>query len=105
MDNFVNLKVKTGNSLFGEICRTNELVDKAKEYKMAALAKTDWGGDGFYGNIEFYKECKDNNIKPIIGINSALKHNARKFLSRYMQKILPAIIILLGFLRISSDRH
>ena len=84
MDNFVNLKVKTGNSLFGEICRTNELVDKAKEYKMAALAKTDWGGDGFYGNIEFYKECKDNNIKPIIGINSALKHNGEKvFITLY----------------------
>ena len=84
MNNFVNLKVKTGYAMFGEICKGNDLISKAKEYKMSALAKTDWGRGGFYGNIEFYKECKENNIKPIIGINSTLKDNNEKvFITLY----------------------
>ena len=84
MGNFVNLKVKTGYAMFGEICKGNDLISKAKEYKMSALAKTDWGRGGFYGNIEFYKECKENNIKPIIGINSTLKDNNEKvFITLY----------------------
>ena len=63
MDKFINLGVKTEYSSFGEICKINELVKKAKEYKMTALAKTGWGKDGFNGNMDFYKKCKENKRK------------------------------------------
>lgn len=40
-------------------------VAKAKEYRIPSLALTDHGN--LYGAIEFYKECEQNDIKPIIG--------------------------------------
>lgn len=40
-------------------------VAKAKEYQIPSLALTDHGN--LYGAIEFYKECQQNDIKPIIG--------------------------------------
>ncbi|NQV93422.1 DNA polymerase III subunit alpha, partial [Candidatus Kaiserbacteria bacterium] len=45
-----------------------ELIAKAKEFDMKALALTDNGN--LYGAIAFYKKCKDEGIKPIIGIDA-----------------------------------
>jgi DNA polymerase-3 subunit alpha len=45
--------------------RINDLVVKAKEYGMNAVAMTDHGN--MYGAIEFYQSCKKHGIKPIIG--------------------------------------
>ena len=43
------------------------LVKKAELSDMDALALTDSGN--LYGAIEFYKECKEHGIKPIIGVD------------------------------------
>ena len=40
----------------------------AKKYELKALALTDAGN--LHGAIEFYKECKKNDIKPIIGVHT-----------------------------------
>ena len=62
---FVHLHVHTEYSLLDGACRIKELPAKAKELGMTALAITDHGV--MYGAIDFYKECKKQGIKPIIG--------------------------------------
>ncbi|SJZ32197.1 DNA polymerase III subunit alpha [Selenihalanaerobacter shriftii] len=65
MANFVHLHVHTEYSLLDGAARIEELVQKAVDYGMPALAITDHGC--MYGAIEFYKAAKDAGIKPIIG--------------------------------------
>ncbi len=67
---FVHLHVHTHYSLLDGMCKIDELVKKAKELGYEALAITDHGN--MYGVIEFYKECKKNEIKPIIGVEAYL---------------------------------
>jgi len=43
----------------------HELLSLARESKLKAIAITDHGN--MYGAIKFYKECLEQNIKPIIG--------------------------------------
>ncbi|MFV0401273.1 MAG: DNA polymerase III subunit alpha [Oscillospiraceae bacterium] len=63
--NFVHLHVHTEYSLLDGACRLKPLVARAKELGQKALAITDHGV--MYGVIDFYKECKDQGVKPIIG--------------------------------------
>ena len=65
MVSFVHLHLHTQYSLLDGAIRIEELVKKAKEYNMPAVAITDHGS--MFGAIEMYKECKKNGIKPIIG--------------------------------------
>ncbi|ACB84145.1 DNA polymerase III subunit alpha [Natranaerobius thermophilus] len=62
---FVHLHTHSQYSLLDGKCRINELVQKAKEYQMPALALTDHGV--MYGAVEFYKQAKEAGIKPILG--------------------------------------
>ena len=62
---FVHLHVHTEYSLLDGANRIKDLVQKVKELGMKAVAITDHGV--MYGAMEFYKECKKNDIKPIIG--------------------------------------
>lgn len=65
MKNMVHLHVHTEYSLLDGACRIKRLVQKVKELGQTAVAITDHGS--MYGVIDFYKECKNNGIKPIIG--------------------------------------
>lgn len=62
---FTHLHVHTEYSLLDGSAKIKELVAKAKELGMKSLAITDHGV--MYGAIDFYKACKAENIKPIIG--------------------------------------
>jgi DNA polymerase III subunit alpha len=62
---FTHLHVHTEFSLLDGMCRIPVLVARAKELGMTALAITDHGN--MYGALKFYKECKAQGIKPIIG--------------------------------------
>ena len=62
---FVHLHVHSEYSLLDGAIRIKDLVAKAKEFNMPAVALTDHGV--MYGVMEFYKEAKKNDIKPIIG--------------------------------------
>ena len=64
-DSFVHLHLHTEYSTLDGAVRIAEVMKKAKEYKMPALAMTDHGV--LYGAIEFYQEAKKAGIKPIIG--------------------------------------
>jgi len=62
---FVHLHVHSEFSLLDGACRIPDLVQRAKEFNMPAIALTDHGV--MYGAIDFYKTAKENGIKPIIG--------------------------------------
>ena len=62
---FTHLHVHSEYSLLDGVCRISRLVEKAKELGQSALAITDHGV--MYGVIDFYKECKKQEIKPILG--------------------------------------
>lgn len=65
MKDFVHLHLHTEYSLLDGACRIGSLVKKAKELNMHSLAITDHGS--MFGVIDFYKACKKEGIKPIIG--------------------------------------
>lgn len=62
---FTHLHVHTEYSLLDGAARIGDLVSHAKELGMDSLAITDHGS--MFGVIDFYKECKKQGIKPIIG--------------------------------------
>lgn len=62
---FVHLHVHTHYSLLDGMCKIPKLLDRAVEYGMPAVAITDHGV--MYGAIEFLKEARKRNIRPIIG--------------------------------------
>ena len=65
MSNFVHLHIHSEYSLLDGANRIKDLPKRAKELGMDAIAITDHGV--MYGVIDFYKECKKQGIKPIIG--------------------------------------
>lgn len=62
---FVHLHCHTHYSLLDGASRIPELVARVKEQGMNAVAITDHGN--LYGAIEFYRECKDAGLNPILG--------------------------------------
>ena len=62
---FAHLHLHTEYSLLDGACRINDLVKRVKELGQNAAAITDHGV--MYGVINFYKACKKEGIKPIIG--------------------------------------
>ena len=63
--NFVHLHVHTEYSLLDGAIRCSELAARCAEWGMPAVAMTDHGV--MYGAVEFYQQCKDKGVKPIIG--------------------------------------
>jgi DNA polymerase-3 subunit alpha len=64
-DPFVHLHLHTEYSLLDGAIRMKELMTKAADLEMPAVAMTDHGN--LYGAIEFYQAAKKQGIKPIIG--------------------------------------
>ena len=62
---FTHLHLHTEYSLLDGASRIRDVVARAKELGMDSLAITDHGA--MFGVVEFYKECKKQGIKPIIG--------------------------------------
>ena len=62
---FVHLHVHTEFSLLDGACRIKDLPKVVKEMGQTACAITDHGA--MYGAIDFYRACKAEGIKPIIG--------------------------------------
>ncbi|WP_300408977.1 DNA polymerase III subunit alpha [Lagierella sp.] len=62
---FTHLHLHTGYSLLDGFSPIPKLLDYAEELEMDSIAITDHGC--MFGVVEFYKEAKKRNIKPIIG--------------------------------------
>ena len=65
MAEFVHLHLHSEYSLLDGACRIKEIPKRAKELGQSAVALTDHGV--MYGAVAFYKACKAEGIKPIIG--------------------------------------
>ena len=65
MSDFVHLHIHSEFSLLDGAIRIKELPKRVKELGMKSVALTDHGV--MYGVIDFYKACKAEGIKPIIG--------------------------------------
>src|SRR6202045_4562340 len=75
-DSFVHLHLHTEYSLLDGAVRMKELMKKAAEFKMPAVAITDHGN--LFGAIEFYQEATKAGIKPIIGCEAYVAPGSHK---------------------------
>ena len=72
---FTHLHVHTEYSLLDGVSRIPKLVRRAQELGMDSLAISDHGS--LYGVVEFYTECRDAGIKPIIGCEVYMAQGSR----------------------------
>lgn len=73
---FVHLHVHTEYSLLDGLSKIGKLVAKVKELEMPAVAISDHGV--MYGAVDFYKKCKKNEIKPLIGMEGYVVNKDHK---------------------------
>ena len=69
--NYTPLQIKTCYSLLQSLNDIKKLVSYASKLGYKSLAITD--SNNMFGVMEFYNECKKNNIKPIIGIELSIE--------------------------------
>jgi len=74
---FVHLHVQSAYSLLNSTVKIDELVSKVKNSGMHSIALAD--RNVMYGAIPFYKECKKNKIKPIIGLLADVLHGEEAY--------------------------
>jgi DNA polymerase-3 subunit alpha len=72
---FIHLHLHTQYSLLDGAIRVEDLIAKAKEQNMSALAITDHGN--MFGAVEFYLKCRKAGIKPIIGCEVYIAPDSR----------------------------
>ncbi|HCP91910.1 MAG TPA: DNA polymerase III subunit alpha, partial [Spartobacteria bacterium] len=83
-DSFVHLHLHTEYSLLDGAVRMKELMRKAAEFKMPAVAVTDHGN--LFGAIEFYQEARKAGVKPIIGCEAYVAPRSHKDRSSSMRE-------------------
>lgn len=72
---FVHLHTHSHYSLLDGLAKIDDLINRAKELGMDALALTDHGN--LYGSIEFYKKATKAGIKPILGMEAYVALGSR----------------------------
>ena len=72
---FTHLHTHTEYSLLDGMSRIPQLLDRAQELGMDAIAMTDHGA--LYGALDFYREAKARGIKPIIGLEAYVAPGSR----------------------------
>lgn len=72
---FVHLHVHTEYSLLDGANKLDELIDKALELNMKAIAITDHGN--MFGVLEMYKKCKEKGLKLICGVEAYVAPRSR----------------------------
>ena len=74
-DSFVHLHLHTQYSLLDGAIRLKDLFAKAREFQMPAVAITDHGN--MFGMIDFYKQARAAEVKPILGCEVYLTPGSR----------------------------
>lgn len=72
---FVHLHVHSEYSLLEAACRVKAIAKKAAALQMPAVALTDNGN--MFGAVEFYFACKDQNVKPLLGLDAYIAPGSR----------------------------
>ena len=75
-DSFVHLHLHTEYSLLDGAVRMRELMEKAAEMEMPAIAITDHGN--LFGAIDFYQHATAAGIKPIIGCEAYITSGSHR---------------------------
>jgi DNA polymerase-3 subunit alpha len=76
VQDFVHLHVHSHFSLLDGLCPVEDLARRAAELGMPALALTDHGA--MHGVIDFYKACRHEGIRPIIGCEVYVAQRTRQ---------------------------
>ena len=74
-ESFAHLHVHTEYSMLDGAARVDQLVAAAAADGMPAIGITDHGN--MYGVLDFYRECRKQGIKPIIGTEAYLAYETR----------------------------
>jgi DNA polymerase-3 subunit alpha len=74
-ESFTHLHVHTEYSMLDGASRLDDLVAVAVADGQPALGITDHGN--MYGILDFYRACRDQGIKPIIGTEAYMAHDSR----------------------------
>ena len=72
---FVHLHLHSEYSLLDGACRIKKIPERVKMLGQKSVAITDHGV--MYGAVEFFRECKNQGVKPIIGCEIYLAPNSR----------------------------
>ena len=72
---FTHLHLHTEYSLLDGLSRIPDVMDRVKATGQESVAMTDHGA--LYGAIDFYKEARARDIKPIIGIEAYIAPDSR----------------------------
>ena len=72
---FVHLHLHTEFSLLDGANRIDELLDRAQELHMPAVAMTDHGN--MFGAMKFYKAARERGINPILGCEAYISPTTR----------------------------
>ncbi len=91
---FVHLHLHTQYSLLDGAIRIPDVIARAKQYKMPALAITDHGN--LFGAMEFYSEVQSNGIKPIVGCEVYVAPGSRRTQSARVGEVTAYHLILLS---------
>ena len=70
---FVHLHLHSEYSLANSVIRINELVSKAVEMNMPAVALTDQSN--IFGLVKFYRAALSNGIKPVLGVDAWIEND------------------------------
>lgn len=74
-NSFVHLHTHTEYSMLDGAARVSQLVSAAVEDSQPALGITDHGN--MYGVLDFYKECRNQGINPVIGLEAYMAADSR----------------------------
>ncbi len=80
---FTHLHTHTEYSLLDGMSRIPQLLDRAQELGMDAIAMTDHGA--LYGAVDFYRGARERGIKPIVGLEAYIAPGSRHTRTRERQ--------------------
>ncbi len=70
---YIPLNIKTEYDLMNSLIKIDELISYAKNNGINTLGITD---ENMFGTYEFINKCKNNNIKPIVGIEISINEKS-----------------------------
>jgi len=74
---FVHLSLHTEFSITDGLVRVEALAERAREMGFPAVAVTDLGN--LFGMLKFYKACRAEGVKPIVGLELEVREEARSY--------------------------